>query len=430
MTATLDSSTVAQYLSEHPNFFEEHTALLGEVKLSSPLTGRTISLQERQMEVMRDKYKALELRMSKLSRLAGKMATSPASFTAGTRPCCRCAAMPTCRACSSMRCKAVSTCPTSACACGAVLPEHASGWFTEDVTADVRMFANSLQAPYCGSNRDFEAVHWLQADKIESTVMIALRAPAPRAPSACWCSVRPTANGSPPAWAPTSSCTSAPRPAPPWRTCAPARLPEHAMQRRAARATGWMPTAQLAQRKLSPHTLDAYGRDLRALLALSGDAPDGPRPQRRAPLRAKLHAGGLDPRSIARKLSSWRGFFNWLSGETALGANPVDGIRAPKRPDPAESPVGGRCRAPRRTRAAPAGWRRAGTAVQPRHVRAAVFERLARLRADQPGHPLLQGRQRPACLAGLARQASFEVIVTGKGSKMRRCLSARPPSWP
>jgi integrase/recombinase XerC len=26
-------------------------------------------------------------------------------------------------------------------------------------------------------------------------------------------------------------------------------------------------------------------------------------------------------------------------------------------------------------------------------------------------------------------EASFEVIV-GKGSKMRRCLSARPPSWP
>src|SRR5476649_2204305 len=72
MTATLDSSTVAQYLSEHPDFFAEHTSLLGEVKLSSPLTGRTISLQERQMEVMRDKYKALELRMSELMRLAAE----------------------------------------------------------------------------------------------------------------------------------------------------------------------------------------------------------------------------------------------------------------------------------------------------------------------------------------------------------------------
>ena len=56
-------------------------------------------------------------------------------------------------------------------------PEFADAWYAQDVTADVRMFANGLQTPYCGSNRDFEAVHWLQADRIESTVMIALRAP-------------------------------------------------------------------------------------------------------------------------------------------------------------------------------------------------------------------------------------------------------------
>ena len=46
---------------------EEHANLLGDVRLSSPLTGRAVSLQERQMEVMRDKYRALELRMADLS---------------------------------------------------------------------------------------------------------------------------------------------------------------------------------------------------------------------------------------------------------------------------------------------------------------------------------------------------------------------------
>lgn len=46
--------------------------MLGEIKLASPLTGRAVSLQERQMEVMRDKYKALELRMSNLMRLAAE----------------------------------------------------------------------------------------------------------------------------------------------------------------------------------------------------------------------------------------------------------------------------------------------------------------------------------------------------------------------
>src|SRR5471032_1083053 len=72
MTAILDSHLVAQYLTEHPHFFEEHAGLLGDIKLSSPLTGRAVSLQERQMEVMRDKYKALELRMSDLMRLAAE----------------------------------------------------------------------------------------------------------------------------------------------------------------------------------------------------------------------------------------------------------------------------------------------------------------------------------------------------------------------
>jgi len=36
--APLDANTVAQYLIDHPQFFQEHAGLLGEVKLSSPLT--------------------------------------------------------------------------------------------------------------------------------------------------------------------------------------------------------------------------------------------------------------------------------------------------------------------------------------------------------------------------------------------------------
>jgi hypothetical protein len=39
------------------------------------------------MEVLRDKYKTLELRMGNL-RLASKMKPSPTSSTAGPKPCC------------------------------------------------------------------------------------------------------------------------------------------------------------------------------------------------------------------------------------------------------------------------------------------------------------------------------------------------------
>jgi integrase/recombinase XerC len=85
-------------------------------------------------------------------------------------------------------------------------------------------------------------------------------------------------------------------------------------------------------RQLSPHTTAAYARDLQELAGLSAEQPwTGLDHHAVRRLTAKLHAQQLDPRSIARKLSSWRGFFNWLGEQTPLAANPVQGVRAPKR---------------------------------------------------------------------------------------------------
>ncbi|KQQ32811.1 recombinase XerC [Duganella sp. Leaf126] len=85
-------------------------------------------------------------------------------------------------------------------------------------------------------------------------------------------------------------------------------------------------------RQLSANTTAAYGRDLAELrtLAEGRDWADIDHFLMRR-LTARLHARALDPRSIARKLSSWRGFFDWLGTQTALAANPVQGVRAPKR---------------------------------------------------------------------------------------------------
>lgn len=92
--------------------------------------------------------------------------------------------------------------------------------------------------------------------------------------------------------------------------------------------------AELATgRQLSAHTVAAYRRDL-AELATLADGADWTRLSHFDIRRfaAKLHAGGQSARSIARKLSGWRGFFDWLARHTTLAANPVDGVRAPKRP--------------------------------------------------------------------------------------------------
>jgi integrase/recombinase XerC len=87
------------------------------------------------------------------------------------------------------------------------------------------------------------------------------------------------------------------------------------------------------QRRASPHTLAAYRRDLeklqhvadgRDLLGLQG-------PEIRRALMT-LHGKDLSPRSLARTLSGWRGFYDWLARQGKISVNPVEGIKAPKRP--------------------------------------------------------------------------------------------------
>ncbi len=49
---------------------------------------------------------------------------------------------------------------------------------------------------------------------------------------------------------------------------------------------------------------------------------------------AALHAQGLAPRSIALVLSAWRGLYRWLGNDGLVALNPVEGVRAPKAPQP------------------------------------------------------------------------------------------------
>lgn len=87
----------------------------------------------------------------------------------------------------------------------------------------------------------------------------------------------------------------------------------------------------LHERRLSAHTVENYGRDLRVLLALVGtqSLPQLHTHQIRR-FAASLHARGLGGRSIARALSAWRGFFHYLVRDHGFTNNPCVGVRAPK----------------------------------------------------------------------------------------------------
>jgi uncharacterized protein len=65
-----EEESVARYLQHNPDFFERHEALLARLRLPHARTGSTISLVERQVEVLREKQSGVEQKLADFVRVA------------------------------------------------------------------------------------------------------------------------------------------------------------------------------------------------------------------------------------------------------------------------------------------------------------------------------------------------------------------------
>lgn len=69
-TKESEEDAVAAYLQHNPDFFERHQALLTRLRVPHARGGSTISLVERQIEVLREKHAALESKLTELVSVA------------------------------------------------------------------------------------------------------------------------------------------------------------------------------------------------------------------------------------------------------------------------------------------------------------------------------------------------------------------------
>ncbi|HEX7030474.1 MAG TPA: tyrosine recombinase XerC [Gammaproteobacteria bacterium] len=95
------------------------------------------------------------------------------------------------------------------------------------------------------------------------------------------------------------------------------------------------------ERRVSPHTVSNYQRDLRALIAWCAergfdDWATITHPDMRM-FAASLHRRGLAPKSIARHLAATRSFFRYLMRENVLPGNPAVDVTPPKAKKPLPS---------------------------------------------------------------------------------------------
>ena len=173
----MDSQAVADYLLNNPQFFEEHAEVLAQVRLSSALGARTLSLQERQMDVMREKFKIMELRLAELMRIGQDNDQISQKFQTWTRDLLVARNDVDLPHTLTSGLQHTFGVPHVTLRLWGVSEEFSHAWFAAPVTDDSRLFAGGMTVPFCGANNDFEATTWFEeAPTIQSVALVPLRA--------------------------------------------------------------------------------------------------------------------------------------------------------------------------------------------------------------------------------------------------------------
>jgi len=167
---------VANYLSGHPDFFDQHPELLTTLQLPHPQNGQAISLVERQSMMLRERIKTLESRVADMVRNAQENDAISSRLVAWARTLLLAddpAALPD-RLVSAM--KDEFSVPHCALRLWSVKPAYAALAYARPVETDTISLANSMRAPFCGSNVGFEAATWFDdGSSVQSLAMLPLR---------------------------------------------------------------------------------------------------------------------------------------------------------------------------------------------------------------------------------------------------------------
>jgi uncharacterized protein YigA (DUF484 family) len=168
-TQGITEEDIANYLIHTPGFFERQAQLLSAIQLTSPHGQRAVSLQERQMEMLRDKIKGLERRIMEMIRHSQENEAIADRLQRWVRAVLLThddAALPGVLASQlqheflipqiAIRLWGTAEHPVNA--------QHLELPCAQAVSDDARSFARSLSLPYCGVNAGFEAAKWLDDD--------------------------------------------------------------------------------------------------------------------------------------------------------------------------------------------------------------------------------------------------------------------------
>jgi hypothetical protein len=154
---------IANYLANTPAFFERHAELLATIQLQSPFGQRAVSLQERQMEMLRERIKGLERKLVEMIRNGQDNVAIADRLHRWTR-----ALMLTEDAAQLpevllRELQSQFLVPRAGLRLWGVAEAFAHLPQAAPVSDDAKAFAGELAQPYCGINTGSEVVRWMNA---------------------------------------------------------------------------------------------------------------------------------------------------------------------------------------------------------------------------------------------------------------------------
>ncbi|MCL4745349.1 MAG: DUF484 family protein [Burkholderiaceae bacterium] len=175
--SSLGDEQVARYLRDHPEFFGAHPELLASISVPHRHGGKAISLHERQLEVLREKHRALEMKLAELIRTGQENDAIADKLLRWTRQLLLAPDAERLPAAVIDGMHGAFGVPHVALRLWGLREAYRGLACAAPVEVDAITLANSMKQPYCGPNADFQAASWLPQGgaTTRSTALIALR---------------------------------------------------------------------------------------------------------------------------------------------------------------------------------------------------------------------------------------------------------------
>ena len=177
----MHANDIANYLADHPDFFDQHPEILAGMQLPHPHNGQAISLVERQSLMLRERIKSLEARVAEMVRHAQENDAIGEKLTTWMRSLLLATDSSTLPSTLIEELKRIYSVPFVGLRLWQVAPAYVDLPSAQPVDDDTITFADSMRLPYCGSNVGFEPASWLSdgasvgGSAVQSLALLPLR---------------------------------------------------------------------------------------------------------------------------------------------------------------------------------------------------------------------------------------------------------------